>query len=34
MNYIGRAAAGTLGFIAGDIPGAYAGVAAYNAFSK
>jgi len=30
----GRIAAGTLGFIAGDVPGAVAGVAAYNRFSK
>lgn len=34
MNYLGRAAAGTLGFIVGDVPGAVAGVNAYNAFSK
>jgi len=34
VDYAGRAAASTLGFIAGDVPGAYAGYQAYNAFSK
>lgn len=34
MDYVGRASAATLGFIAGDVPGAYAGYKAYDRLKK
>lgn len=34
MNYVGAAAAGTLGYIAGDLPGAYAAYKIYNNFAR
>jgi len=34
MDVLGNAAAGTLGFIAGDVPGAVAAISGYNAYKK